>query len=1077
MAENIYLKVSHNFKEATAGVKNFGNAVSHATPQFNGANKNLNKMRGSLRNLTTDANRGANAFSSLGKVLSFGIKTYTIVQAANAVAKLVQMAMDGTEIINLFSVSMGALATETNKSLVQLSELSGLDLTNLQQATGTFTMLARSMGLTNKAAAQIGLNATKMSVDLSSLVNVPIDQVFADVKSGLIGQTETVYKYGADLTEAALKEEALALGIDKSVRSMTQGEKMFLRMSKFMKASSLATGDFAKTIDTCANQIRLLKENLITCGRTLGTLFLPMMTKIVPYIRAVVMVVNELAKTLLTVFGISVDKPTDMANNFADASDAVEDTTDKTKALKKELNSLGFDELNTINQVDTSSAAVSADGTGGGITDEMLSAMGEYDSMLGNVKQKANAIRDKIMEWLGFTKKINDETGATEWKLTNAKGALSKLKDLLQPTTDAFGRLWDALKPFEDFAFQGLIDFYDYFLKPLADYYFSEHLPKLVDILTNFVSNIDWDLLNSKLADFWMVLEPFQENVGNGLLWFYENVLTPIGLWTVNELLPEFLTTLTNCIDILNNIIEGAKPALKWWFENFITPIAEWTGGVIIDVLRDMNDALATFSDWCHNNPQTIADMTNLIIAFFGAWQILNLLSEIGQLMSGKGFAGLLISIGNVTTKMWDNIYSTVALKLMYAGDVLKAIYNLGKKMAGLAVKFLIAHASTILIITAITVMTVAVTALVQNWDKMTNMQKGITVLAAIASAAAAAAIAIGVFHASWSVGLAVAGIAAGIATLTAVYASIKGFKADGNYDASSAMASASSSPRSSRSSTSSAFSKADTSSYGNAGDMFNMDDMQKALSAGMDTSNLSKQMSESASKLSGIEGLQTELGISNDEFKTSFDSFGTTTSGKLDTANTTNQSISTATSDLKSNFDSFVTNNKVQLSDSTISLEKKGTEIVDTSKTNTSTIGTKLSNLYNMISKQLSYIETACKNIKINIINNTFSGASSKKCARGGILENGSLFQAGEYGKAEAVGAYGGKTTVMPLENTDFVSAMYDAVYSAVTSASSNGGSVIENVMYLDGDVVYKNQQQVASSKGIQFAPPAFIR
>lgn len=76
---------------------------------------------------------------------------------------------------------------------------------------------------------------------------------------------------------------------------------------------------------------------------------------------------------------------------------------------------------------------------------------------------------------------------------------------------------------------------------------------------------------------------------------------------------------------------------------------------------------------------------------------------------------------------------------------------------------------------------------------------------------------------------------------------------------------------------------------------------------------------------------------------------------------------------------------------------------------------------------------------------------------AAGGMPSTGSLFVAGESG-AELIGSHSGKTTVMPLENTSFVSAMSDAVYGAVSrSLAENAGSG-QTVIQVDGLTLAKS-------------------
>ena len=100
------------------------------------------------------------------------------------------------------------------------------------------------------------------------------------------------------------------------------------------------------------------------------------------------------------------------------------------------------------------------------------------------------------------------------------------------------------------------------------------------------------------------------------------------------------------------------------------------------------------------------------------------------------------------------------------------------------------------------------------------------------------------------------------------------------------------------------------------------------------------------------------------------------------------------------------------------------------------------------------------------------------RELALGGTLTDGEIFKAGEFGKAELIGSYNNKTTVMPLENSGFVEAMYKAVKSAVIDAEMEGnGQVIENVLNIDGEVIYRNQEKVKRNRGVNFNLGVFER
>lgn len=115
----------------------------------------------------------------------------------------------------------------------------------------------------------------------------------------------------------------------------------------------------------------------------------------------------------------------------------------------------------------------------------------------------------------------------------------------------------------------------------------------------------------------WDSLTPFALNVGEGLLWFFQNVLTPLGTWTANELLPAFLGILAGVFDVLNTAIEALKPMGEWLFDNLLRPIAEWTGGIIIDVLTGISDGLTKLSDWISEH-QTLFEVFVTMISALG---------------------------------------------------------------------------------------------------------------------------------------------------------------------------------------------------------------------------------------------------------------------------------------------------------------------------------------------------------------------------------------------------------------------------------------------------------------------------
>ena len=167
---------------------------------FAKAFSNIKKLNVSFTNLTKDGNRVDQTFKSLANSTSklsrvFNVANISAYALADVLAKTTTSAISMVETANLFSVSLGTMASEADNVVQKMSKLYGLDATNIQNAVGTYALLARSMGMSVKQAKDLSVNMTQLAIDYASLTNVPINQVLADLKSGLVGQSETVYKY------------------------------------------------------------------------------------------------------------------------------------------------------------------------------------------------------------------------------------------------------------------------------------------------------------------------------------------------------------------------------------------------------------------------------------------------------------------------------------------------------------------------------------------------------------------------------------------------------------------------------------------------------------------------------------------------------------------------------------------------------------------------------------------------------------------------------------------------------------------------------------------------------------------
>ena len=207
-----------------------------------------------------------------------------------------------------------------------------------------------------------------------------------------------------------------------------------------------------------------------------------------------------------------------------------------------------------------------------------------------------------------------------------------------QPTIDALAGLWEELKRLgTEFIWQGLVDFYDDFLAPLGKWTLSEAFPRFVDALTDGLSKVDYGKITDALDNLWKALEPFAENVGEGLLWLWEEVLVPLGTWTANEVAPDFINILAEAIDFLNQVLDALKPLGEWLWDEFLRPFGEWIGSNVADMLNDISGAFQWLNDVISENQEIfngivqgigllafiagIGVIPSIIIAIFSHWE------------------------------------------------------------------------------------------------------------------------------------------------------------------------------------------------------------------------------------------------------------------------------------------------------------------------------------------------------------------------------------------------------------------------------------------------------------------------
>ena len=373
---------------------------------------------------------GKKSQKSTSKINAFGtsiknmLKSAAFIQTMRYLGNAVNKSMEYTESLNLFNVAMGEYADEARKYAETVSEVMGIDPAEWLKAQGTFNILATGFGVAADKAAIMSKNLTQLGYDISSFYNINIQDAMLKLQSGMAGELEPLRRLGYDLSVARLQEEAYALGIEKKITAMNQAEKSMLRYHAIMSQVTQVQGDMARTLESPANQTRILKAQVQQLSRAIGNVFIPLLNKMLPYLIAMAQMAREAAESIALFFGFTLPEVdySSVSTSVGDIATDLDDANDTAKELKRTL--MGFDEINRLN--DTSSGKSGA-GAGGGVGFDM--DLLEYDFLGDRLAKDLDSVKSKLESIKGLAMAVG--TALAVWKAADfLKDAVKVLSNL-----------------------------------------------------------------------------------------------------------------------------------------------------------------------------------------------------------------------------------------------------------------------------------------------------------------------------------------------------------------------------------------------------------------------------------------------------------------------------------------------------------------------------------------------------------------------------------------------------------------------------------------------------------------------
>ena len=191
-------------------------------------------------------------------------------------------ASDFNETINKSKVIFGNASAGIEKFAESAAKNIGQSKQEAVDAAATFGIFGKAAGKTGEDLAKFSVDLVKLSSDVASFNNAKPAEVALAFGAALRGEAEPVRRFGVLLNDAAIKAEAMRLGIFEGSGALSAQQKVLAVQSLLIKQTSDAQGDFARTSEGAANQQRILEATIKDLKVDLGQAFLPILEKVLP---------------------------------------------------------------------------------------------------------------------------------------------------------------------------------------------------------------------------------------------------------------------------------------------------------------------------------------------------------------------------------------------------------------------------------------------------------------------------------------------------------------------------------------------------------------------------------------------------------------------------------------------------------------------------------------------------------------------------------------------------------------------------------------------------------------------------
>ena len=681
----------------------------------------------------------------------------------------IELGSDLSEVQNVVDVTFPHMNQQINQFAQNAAEQFGLSETMAKRFTGTFGAMAKAFGFGEKAAYDMSTTLTGLAGDVASFYNIGQDEAYTKLKSVFTGETESLKDLGIVMTQTALDAYALQNGFGKTTAKMSEMEKVALRYKFVQDQLTTAAGDFSRTSDGWANQVRILKLQFDSLKATVGQGLINVLSPVIHVVNTLIGKLMSLANAFRAFTELVMGKRSGGGASAAAAGmEAVAKAADKAgtaaggagsaaKKAAKDMKgiSTGIDELNIINPSDNAGSSGS-DSAGSGGYD-----VDDFD--MGSLSQGEDVVSEKLKGILDLMNQLKSSFVAGFWDAFGDTSVFDSIQSSIQSIKDKLGNIFTdsdvqtAALGFANTLAQSLgqvtgsvasigASIADNLLGGISRY-LEQNKDRIKDYLIQMfniggeIATLVGNFTSSIAGIFTVFRSDSAKQITADIIGIFSSSfmgVTKLGSKFVRDLIQVITKPITDNAGQIKERIQGLLDELQPIFDKLKELIDKiWDGlntaydTVAKPVFDAFTEAISSVVDWITETQTRFDGAIGVVAAFFGAWEVVKLgefiinAGGVVSMLSGMvaGFVANAAAIATHTAALIADKLETAAIVAMYAKDF---VVNLAQGTAALvqqAAQFVINTAAKI----ADTAAQIAMTAATVAWNAVCAIATTVT--------------------------------------------------------------------------------------------------------------------------------------------------------------------------------------------------------------------------------------------------------------------------------------------------------------------------------------------------------------